>query len=55
VNSPNLVLHRGSTGLTPFLQWVIVQGIAFGYVAHKSSQKYLKFSDQAIWLSLSVG
>jgi hypothetical protein len=24
-------------------------------VPYKSSQKYLKFSDQAIWLSLSVG
>jgi hypothetical protein len=29
--------------------------VAFGRFQVKPSQKYLKFSDQAIWLSLSVG
>jgi hypothetical protein len=32
-----------------------VQAVSTGEFQFKPSQKYLKFSDQAIWLSLSVG
>jgi len=33
----------------------VTREVLESYLQCKSSQKYLKFSDQAIWLSLSVG
>jgi hypothetical protein len=33
----------------------VIANSASGFFDRKASQKYLKFSDQPIWLSLSVG
>jgi hypothetical protein len=50
----SLPLWHTYVGITGLLL-VIVIALAGGIIWYNSNQKYLKFSDQAIWLSLSVG